>query len=338
MESNEKEQQAVVAYILREDGKLLSVTRKDTGQRSAPGGKVEPGETLVDALIREVREETGLEVLAYTLVHSGLHTSGRRVHSYHVWGWRGGSIAREPGTRVEWVDPIEIVNGFGGERARESLIAAGILKKTDTVANEPYEVVVKETGKLIGYACRTCHRLNVAFPGLDGVIAESAVPYAKQEANDCCNRKCIFCTVPIERGGWTSCADCRVTRKLTEELAAFDKAQKIPESEYNDWFYHCGEYHENADELEEYCLQNDLEWPEWVWACKKIEFKIDVDTILEHALQDHYEDARSSIPQAAENKLQAMLDKWCAGQKIESWQEDNSRAVILEPRTLVDDD
>jgi 8-oxo-dGTP diphosphatase len=131
MEVVEKEQQAVVAYILREDGKILSVTRKDTGQHSAPGGKVEPGETVVEAMQREVHEETGIRINGWQLVHEGLHTSGRRVFSYlveYVW-CSGEPIAREPGTSVVWADPIEIVNGFGGERARASLIAAGVLKR-----------------------------------------------------------------------------------------------------------------------------------------------------------------------------------------------------------------
>lgn len=126
----EKEQRAVVAYILREDGKILSVTRKDTGEHSAPGGKVEPGETSTAALLREVYEETGLRITGWLLVHEGLHPSGRRVLSFLIkcdW-YSGEPVAREPGTRVVWVGPIEIVNGFGGERARESLIVAGILK------------------------------------------------------------------------------------------------------------------------------------------------------------------------------------------------------------------
>jgi 8-oxo-dGTP diphosphatase len=124
----EKEQQAVVAYILRDDGKILSVTRKNTGQHSAPGGKVEPGETRLVAVKREVKEETGVTIINPDCVHVGIHESGRNVFSYLVTRWTGEPVAREPGTRVEWVDPIEIVNGFGGERARQSLMNAGILK------------------------------------------------------------------------------------------------------------------------------------------------------------------------------------------------------------------
>lgn len=124
----EKEQQAVVAYILRDDGKVLSVTRKDTGQHSAPGGKVEPGETRLVAVARETEEEVGIKIIDPDCVHVGIHESGRVVFSYLVIRWTGEPIAREPGTRVEWVDPIEIVNGFGGERARQSMVNAGILK------------------------------------------------------------------------------------------------------------------------------------------------------------------------------------------------------------------
>jgi len=124
----EKEQQAVVAYILREDGKILSVTRKDTGQHSAPGGKVEPGESLYDAMKREVKEETGCEVLTAYPVYEGLHSSGRRVTAFRVHEWFHEPVAREPGTRVEWVDPIEIANWFGSEYHSVALREAGILR------------------------------------------------------------------------------------------------------------------------------------------------------------------------------------------------------------------
>lgn len=55
----------VGAVIWNEDGDVLLIRRGKPprlGQWSIPGGHVEWGESLRDALIREVREETGLEV------------------------------------------------------------------------------------------------------------------------------------------------------------------------------------------------------------------------------------------------------------------------------------
>jgi 8-oxo-dGTP diphosphatase len=54
-----------VGAIVVEDGALLLVRRAQApaaGRWSVPGGRVEHGEMLTDALVREVREETGLEV------------------------------------------------------------------------------------------------------------------------------------------------------------------------------------------------------------------------------------------------------------------------------------
>lgn len=203
-------------------------------------------------------------------------------------------------------------------------------------ANEPLEVVVKGRDLVIGYACPVCR----FFHGATIYVCkwEEAVIASRESAERCCNRKCKDCGNRVERKHYVVCADCGTKRDEAREHERFAKAQKIPEADYDGWLYYDGEYHGDVSALEEHWTSNELEWPAWVWACKKVKFKIDVDTILEHALQDHYEDARSSIPQAAEDKLQVMLDEWCAGQKIESWQEDNSRAVILEPRTLVDDD
>jgi 8-oxo-dGTP diphosphatase len=53
------------AVILNDDGKVVLIRRgqaPDAGEWSIPGGGVELGESVAEALRREVREETGLEI------------------------------------------------------------------------------------------------------------------------------------------------------------------------------------------------------------------------------------------------------------------------------------
>ncbi|MFF0498859.1 NUDIX domain-containing protein [Nocardia aobensis] len=61
-------QQLVVGAVVHYDGKVLLLQRPEDdfmgGIWELPSGKVEPGETLTQALIREVAEETGLGVTA----------------------------------------------------------------------------------------------------------------------------------------------------------------------------------------------------------------------------------------------------------------------------------
>lgn len=62
---------AVAALLTDGGGKLLLVLRRNppsAGTWSLPGGKQELGETLEEALRREVREETGLDISAPELL------------------------------------------------------------------------------------------------------------------------------------------------------------------------------------------------------------------------------------------------------------------------------
>lgn len=52
----------VSAVILDRRGRLLLQQRSDGGQWGLPGGAVEIGESVANAIVREVKEETGLTV------------------------------------------------------------------------------------------------------------------------------------------------------------------------------------------------------------------------------------------------------------------------------------
>ena len=85
-----------VAILVRLDGRVL-LARRPAGKVYAgywefPGGKVEPGESLREALAREIREELGIEVerahpwitQRYTYPHATV-----RLHFHRVLAWRG---------------------------------------------------------------------------------------------------------------------------------------------------------------------------------------------------------------------------------------------------------
>jgi 8-oxo-dGTP pyrophosphatase MutT (NUDIX family) len=64
---------SVSAVIFDRRGRLLLQQRSDGGQWGLPGGSVEVGESLRDAVAREVREETGLTIVAGRVI--GLYSS-----------------------------------------------------------------------------------------------------------------------------------------------------------------------------------------------------------------------------------------------------------------------
>jgi ADP-ribose pyrophosphatase YjhB (NUDIX family) len=75
-----------VTGIVIEDGRML-LLNQDTGTGrswSLPGGKVEEGESLAAALVREMREETGLQVEPGRLLYVCDHLPGNGTHIVHM--------------------------------------------------------------------------------------------------------------------------------------------------------------------------------------------------------------------------------------------------------------
>lgn len=112
------------------DGRALLIRRGKEpllGRWSIPGGTVELGETLEEALVREMREETGVEVepLEVLTVFDRIEREGASVSFHYVivdyrcrllsGAARAGSDALE----LRWVRPREI-GGLGlTSKARE---------------------------------------------------------------------------------------------------------------------------------------------------------------------------------------------------------------------------
>jgi ADP-ribose pyrophosphatase YjhB (NUDIX family) len=71
---------AASAIVLDDDGRILLVKRTDNEYWSIPGGAMEPGESIADTIVREVREESGIETRVEKLL--GVYSNPRHVVVY----------------------------------------------------------------------------------------------------------------------------------------------------------------------------------------------------------------------------------------------------------------
>ncbi|MFI7119677.1 NUDIX hydrolase [Amycolatopsis sp. NPDC049868] len=71
---------AVSAFIQDDEGRILMIRRTDNDLYSIPGGQLELGETLSEAAVREVREETGIECEVTGVI--GLYSNPNHVIAY----------------------------------------------------------------------------------------------------------------------------------------------------------------------------------------------------------------------------------------------------------------
>ena len=109
----------VAAVVLVDaDGRVLLAQRPDgksmAGLWEFPGGKVDQGETPEAALIRELREELGIDVAAsclapFTFASHAYPDFHLLMPLYVCRKWSGIPLARE-GQRLAWVRPARLVD------------------------------------------------------------------------------------------------------------------------------------------------------------------------------------------------------------------------------------
>ena len=98
----------VTAAVVERDGRLL-VTRRLKGSHlegywEFPGGKCEPGETLEASLVRELREELGVEAVVGEKILATSHAYPERRVELHFFSV---SLSGEPvpqlGQEMQWI-------------------------------------------------------------------------------------------------------------------------------------------------------------------------------------------------------------------------------------------
>jgi len=100
---------SVAGAVMRGDGRILAIKRRDNGHWEPPGGVLESGEPMQEGLVREVLEETGLTVTPERL--TGVYQNLERDIRALVFRCRlvSGNLRRSEETSdIDWLTPGEI--------------------------------------------------------------------------------------------------------------------------------------------------------------------------------------------------------------------------------------
>jgi 8-oxo-dGTP diphosphatase len=124
-----------VGAVIKDDrGRLLLIKRghaPGSGLWSLPGGRIEPGETDAEALVREMREETGLAVqtgrLIGTVRRPGLGGDVLDIRDYAATVTGGTLRAGDDAAEARWVANSELESLPITEGLVEALTEWGVL-------------------------------------------------------------------------------------------------------------------------------------------------------------------------------------------------------------------
>jgi hypothetical protein len=114
----------------------------------------------------------------------------------------------------------------------------------------------------------------------------------QERAERCCNWKCA-CGASLPNFH-TKCDACCQAEDARKEREQFEKSEKL--TEWDGWIYseglgHRDGYFEDVADLLEYCEEEEIDPPSYVWVCDKIHFvNASIDTILDHIFDQAYED------------------------------------------------
>ena len=117
-DTSEAEHWGVGCIILNEENKILCIQRSDNGQWSSPGGTVDPGETIMDAVVREIKEEVGLDITRPRYIgmcYNRTEKNGQQIiwnaYSFVCRTYSGNvTIQEDEVSQYQWLNLYECLN------------------------------------------------------------------------------------------------------------------------------------------------------------------------------------------------------------------------------------
>jgi ADP-ribose pyrophosphatase YjhB (NUDIX family) len=151
--------QAVVA-IIKKDNKILSISRRhDLTKFGLIGGKVDYGETLEQALIREVKEESNIDIHSYLPIYVRSESAQTPDQDnflctcFYVLWWSGEPKSSDEGL-LEWLTESELTGDRGAFPDYNKLALDSMHKSfpnhipLTTIIADPFSKLLNEEPKL----------------------------------------------------------------------------------------------------------------------------------------------------------------------------------------------
>ena len=114
MDNSKKTFHVVAGILMNAQGQILVALRPNHvpqgGLWEFPGGKLEPDETSLQALQRELREEIGIEVKSadiFSTVEHVYHDKQVILEAFRIHAFTGEPTGKE-GQEIEWIFPSEL--------------------------------------------------------------------------------------------------------------------------------------------------------------------------------------------------------------------------------------
>lgn len=104
-----------VAWVFKDDRKILCVKSKGKDKYFIPGGKLESGESHESGLIREIKEELNIDLIPDTISHDftiidiayGLDNTELEMHCYSA-AFNGKINPSSEIELIKWIDELQI--------------------------------------------------------------------------------------------------------------------------------------------------------------------------------------------------------------------------------------